>query len=89
MTARLIASSVKCGLFALLIGLAAPAAAQRIEFAGRGEDPTDETLKRFLEANAFTAITRDTLIARDDTLDGPVLIAGTTARIEEIGRAHV
>lgn len=84
MTARLIASSVKCGLFALLIGLAAPAAAQRIEFAGRGEDPTDETLKRFLEANAFTAITRDTLIARDDTLDGPVLIAGTTARIEGV-----
>lgn len=84
MTARASTLTVKCGALALVFGLAAPASAQQIELAGRGDNQTDERLRSLLEAASFTAVTRDTLLARDDTLGGPVLIAGTTARIEGV-----
>lgn len=80
---------VKCGLLALLIGFAAPAMAQRVELSGRGEASTDEILKQFIQGGGFTLVARDTLLARDDTLEGPVLAAGATLRIEGVIRGDL
>lgn len=54
--------------------------AQRVERTGRGLLDRDQELDRLL-AGAYTLIAQDTLIANGDTLDGPVLVAGATMRV--------
>jgi hypothetical protein len=70
--------------------LAAPAAAraQDVRLVGRGDVETDERIRRFLAAG-YTLIPRDTLLARNDTLPGPVLAAGVTVRLEGVIRGDL
>jgi len=65
---------------------ASPAVAQTtaVEFRGRGPVELDERIDALLESGAFTLIDRDTLLARDDTLHGPVLVAGASLRVEGV-----
>jgi hypothetical protein len=69
-------------LFALLLG-AVPAAAQ-VEVAGRGSIEWDVRLREMVRSGRYTVLTHDTLIARADTVRGPVLAPGITVRVEGV-----
>ncbi len=69
----------------VLLGLAGSASAQtRVSFTGRGPVELDERIEALLDAGNFTLVSSDTVLARDDTLRGPVLVLGTTLRIEGV-----
>jgi hypothetical protein len=71
---------------ACLISLAlhAPAQAQVVELRGRGDVDHDVFLRNLVQAGRYTLISRDTLIARGDTVPGPALVAGATLRMEGV-----
>ncbi|MDE2942891.1 MAG: polymer-forming cytoskeletal protein [Gemmatimonadota bacterium] len=65
----------------LIAGLPAPASAQDVRLAEEPRSEAQEALARFLEAGGFTLWTRDTVLARGDTVPGAVLLLEGTARI--------
>lgn len=74
-------------LFAALLSiLLLPAAgrAQTVELQGRGDFDNDSYLRALIEGGNYTLISRDTLLARTDTLRGPVLVLGSTMRVEGV-----
>jgi hypothetical protein len=74
-------------LFALfaaaLLASARDAAAQRIVLQGRGELATDSILLRVANEE-YRLITADTVIAAPDTMRGTIVIAATTAKLENV-----
>jgi len=69
---------------AVLAVACAPLAAhaQRVELAGRGDASTDDLIRRTLAEGSALVITVDTLIARGQIVEGRVLVAGATLRLE-------
>lgn len=65
----------------LAAGLAAPAQGQGVRLAGEPRSDAQAALQTFLEAGDFTVWTRDTVLARADTVPGSVLLLEGTARI--------
>ena len=65
----------------LAAGLAAPAQGQDVRLAGEPRSDAQAALQTFLEAGDFTVWTRDTVLARADTVPGSVLLLEGTARI--------
>jgi hypothetical protein len=74
-------SLLSLALLGALIG-SGELAAQEIYRTGRGTTRLDARLDEILEAGRYRALTRDTLIARSDTLAGPVLALGNRLVIE-------
>lgn len=80
----------RSGLAALVLAalpaLAAPApgglAAQQVAFAPRPDVPEERRLARFLEAGGYTLWTRDTVLARGDTVRGPLLVLEASVRLD-------
>lgn len=71
------------GLLALTILAAAVperAAAQEVAFTPRSDRTEERRLARFLEEENFTLWTRDTVVARGDTVGGPLLVLDATVR---------
>lgn len=64
------------------------AMAQSVVLAGRGDVELDEQLKQFLRAR-YTLLSHDTLLARNDTLAGPLLAIDATVRIEGVIRGDL
>jgi hypothetical protein len=66
--------------------LTAPQAAraQRVEIAGRGNLVTDTILERVVNSGDYTLIDADTVLPATDTLRGPILIAATTLKLENV-----
>ena len=73
-----LAAALATGLAA---GLAAPAQGQDVRLAGEPRSDAQAALRTFLEAGDFTVWTRDTVLARADTVPGSVLLLEGTARI--------
>jgi len=69
-------------LFAAAVGLLAarPAAGQEVRFVPRPDRPVERRLHRFLESGRYRLWTRDTVLARGDSVRGPVLVLGATVR---------
>lgn len=70
-------------MFTLLCGDPSLATAQRVAFEGRGDIQLDRRIRDLL-AGDYRLVARDTLLARADTIRGPVLIAGATVRLEGV-----
>ncbi len=66
---------------ALVLALPGPASGQQVRLAGEPRSEAQEALRSFLEANRFDLWVRDTVLARGDTVPGPVLLLEGTARI--------
>lgn len=62
------------------LGAAAPVAAQQVRFVPRPDRPVERQLHGFLAAGKYRVWTRDTVLARGDEVDGPVLVLGATVR---------
>ncbi len=62
-------------------GLPAPASGQEVRLAEEPRSEAQAALEVFLEAGGFTVWTRDTVLARGDTVPGAVLLLEGTARI--------
>lgn len=62
----------------------APLAAQTVEVRGRGVAEHDRYLRDIIERGAYTVISSDTLLARNDTLHGTTLVLGSTLRLEGV-----
>ncbi len=62
-------------------GLPAPARGQEVRLGEEPRSEAQEALEAFLEAGGFTVWTRDTVLARGDTVPGAVLLLEGTARI--------
>lgn len=62
-------------------GLPAPASGQDVRLAEEPRSEAQEALEAFLDAGGFTLWTRDTVLARGDTVPGDVLLLEGTARI--------
>ena len=69
--------------------VARPTTAQRIVVSGRGPLETDTILQRIARTSPLSVITADTVIPPTDTIQGPVLIAGTTIKLEGVLRGDV
>lgn len=65
----------------LAAGLPAPASAQDVRLAEEPRSEAQEALEAFLAAGGFALWTRDTVVARGDTVPGAVLLLEGTARI--------
>jgi hypothetical protein len=83
---RLLASRLAAGVALVAMGTALPAVghAQSVELRGRGDIDNDVFLRDFLARGGYTLIARDTIVARGDTLPGPVLVAGATLRLDGV-----
>jgi hypothetical protein len=68
-------------LMAAALLASAPAHAQRVELAGRGDPDWDLRLRDLIRAGGFTVLPNDTLIANGDTIHGSVMAAGVTVRL--------
>ncbi|WP_423929592.1 hypothetical protein [Candidatus Palauibacter sp.] len=66
---------------ALVLALPGPATGQQVRLAGEPRSDAQEALRSFLEAEQFSLWVRDTVLARGDTVPGPVLLLEGTARI--------
>ena len=62
-------------------GLPGPASGQEVRLDGEPRSEAQEALRRFLDAEGFTLWVRDTVLARGDTVAGPVLLLEGRARI--------
>src|SRR5512140_1135253 len=71
-------------LLLLIAGLPLPLSAQspRVVLRGRGDPTFDARLRGLVREPGRTWWTRDTLIARSDTVRAPVLVVGATVRVE-------
>jgi hypothetical protein len=67
-----------------LLALPEPARAQRVEVQGRGDPLLDRRIREVVADPATRLILRDTLLARGDTLRGPVAAIGITMRVEGV-----
>ena len=69
----------------LAVGLAftfpGPASGQQVRLSGEPRTAAQEALRGFLDAERFALWVRDTVLARGDTVPGPVLLLEGTARI--------
>jgi hypothetical protein len=74
--------SFALALFCFMLG-GSSASAQRVILEGRGEIETDTILER-VGNTRFLVLTMDTVIPATDTLRGPVLIAATTIKLENV-----
>jgi hypothetical protein len=70
----------------VLAALALPNAvkAQRVEIAGRGNLVTDTIIERAVHSGQYTLVDADTVLPAADTLHGPILIAATTIKLENV-----
>ncbi|CAN5739126.1 hypothetical protein BH23GEM10_BH23GEM10_09320 [soil metagenome] len=68
----------------LMLLLPVAAHAQRVEIRGRGDVANDTYLRQLVERGSYTLVAEDTLLARTDTLRGPVLVLGSTVRVEGV-----
>jgi hypothetical protein len=74
--------SLAVSIITLLMAMwPATAVAQQVEFTPRSDEPAERRLSEFLDENAYTLWTRDTVLARGDTLHGNLLILESAARI--------
>lgn len=62
-------------------GLAAQDAAREIEFSPRPDVPEERRLARLLEDGRYTLWTRDTVLARGDSVPGPLLVLEASVRL--------
>lgn len=67
-----------------MLAAAAPVSAQRIELAGEGDVALDRRLARLLRSGDYLLVTRDTLIARDDSVPRSVLVLEATFTLEGV-----
>lgn len=78
----------RCRMLLLALALtpfAAPAAAQLpVEVQGRGDPILDDLVRRFIADPETRLLTRDTLLARGDTLRGQIAAVGISLRIEGV-----
>jgi hypothetical protein len=81
---RAIRRSTALAAAILALAAARSAEAQRIRFEGRGEIAVDTVLQRIAGSGRYTLLTADTIYPASDTLQGPVLIAATTAKFEGV-----
>jgi hypothetical protein len=59
-----------------------PAAAQEVRRTGRGEPQLDVRIDNILSDDSYRLLARDTVIARNDTLRGPILSLGNRVIVE-------
>jgi hypothetical protein len=59
-------------------------AQQRIELRGRGDIENDAFLHALLERDSLVIIATDTVLTRNDTIAGTVVVLGATARIDGV-----
>jgi hypothetical protein len=71
-------------LVATVLSPAAEASAQTIELRGRGDVDNDILLRRVLSRGDYVLLTRDTLIAGNDTVHGTMLVVGSRLRLEGV-----
>ncbi len=73
-------------LLALLFSAPATVHAQqrRVTLSGRGELETDSILKRVVASGNYRLLDADTVYAPGDTIQGPVIFAATTAKLENV-----
>jgi hypothetical protein len=76
-----LARSLQLGLLAAILG-AGPVTAQQLRRIGRGTPRLDARVDAILRNPEYRILTRDTVVARDDTLQGPVLTLGNRLVIE-------
>lgn len=69
-------------VLALLAALPTSAAAQDVDFSPRADRPEERRLDRFLETSDFRMLTRDTVVARADTVAGSLLVLEAAVRLE-------
>lgn len=74
---------------ALLCLAGGPAAAQEIRFTPQPGSPAQRTLARFLAQERYVIWTRDTVLARGDTVVGNVLVLEAAARLAGTVRGSV
>lgn len=79
-------TSIRFALSLVIAALASPhpAQAQRVEIAGRGNLVTDTILQRVVRSGEYRLIDADTVLPPADTLRGPILIAATTIKLENV-----
>jgi hypothetical protein len=61
---------------------ARPVDGQTVTVRGRGDADNDRFLRRLVESGEYTLLAHDTLLARNDTIHGTALVAGSTLRLE-------
>src|SRR5688572_32964746 len=59
-------------------------AQQRIELRGRGDIENDAFLHAVLERDSLVIVATDTVLTRNDTIAGTVLVLGATARSDGV-----
>jgi hypothetical protein len=69
---------------ALLLAVGSPALAQRVEIRGRGDAEHDVFLRALVRSGDYTLLSRDTLIARGDTVHGNALVLLGTLRLDGV-----
>lgn len=70
------------GLALLLVGAAAPVAAQQVTFSGHADPEVDRRIEAALREGGYTLLMHDTTVRAGDTLRGPVLAAGVAVRLD-------
>jgi hypothetical protein len=66
------------------LACAAAAQAQSVSVRGRGDAENDRYLRQLVESGDYVLITRDTLLARTDTVHGNALVLASTVRLEGV-----
>jgi len=70
-------------LLVLLWAIAGPAGAQQVERVGSADVALDRRIARLLQSPGTRLVTRDTLVARGDTVDADVLVLGEASVVLE------
>ncbi|HEX6309170.1 MAG TPA: hypothetical protein VFZ69_13325 [Longimicrobiales bacterium] len=71
-------------LASALLASAVALEAQTVELRGRGEPRHDRFLRQLIRSGEVQLIVRDTLLGRNDTIAGTVLVMGSTMRLEGV-----
>ena len=79
---RLASAAARRSLFAaVLIGVAAPVAAQQVRFDGRPQDDVERRLVALLDRGGYSLFTGDTTLTRDDRVPGDLIVLNGDVRI--------
>lgn len=85
------AAAVLAALLAAVLAAPQGARAQQVSFSPRPDVPEERRLSRFLEEGGYTLWTRDTVLARGDSVRGDLLVLEASVRIagRVTGDVHV
>lgn len=73
-------TAASAAALALVVSVTAEATAQEVAFSPRADRPAERRLAEFLAGADYRVWSRDTTVARGDTVDGPLLVLGATIR---------